>query len=174
MTRGQVPRPDHKAMGKYSSDIFPKELVRTCYLSQGILILGHSRWSICSFDPLTSPLGHSRSYEVKFVFLGANFWKNRDRVLGTVPICFFCKDASTDSNMTYLAQHVNSRDLDLRSNSNLDLLRSTCRYIFRRVSTRGTQCCQNYVSGCLSSKVICDKPFLPKRTLFWHFLTSIA
>ena len=31
-------------------------------------------------------------------------------------------------SMTYLARHVTSRDLDLRSNSDIDLLRSKCTY----------------------------------------------
>ena len=36
--------------------------------------------------------------------------------------------------MTYMAQHVTSRDLELRSNSDIDFLRSACTYFdaFRR------------------------------------------
>ena len=37
-------------------------------LSQDIFVLGHPRWYVCSFDPMTSPSGRSRSYEAKFVF----------------------------------------------------------------------------------------------------------
>ena len=105
----------------------PKLRVGACYLSQDILTLGPSRWSVCSFDQMTSPSGHSRSYEVTFVF-ASNFWKNRDRALGMILKCLSCTDASTDSNMTYLAPHGTSRDLDLRSNSDIDLLRSKCTY----------------------------------------------
>ena len=49
-------------------------------------------------------------------------------------ICFFRKDALNDCNMTYLAHHVTSCDLDLRSDFDIDLFRSTCTYFdaFRR------------------------------------------
>ena len=50
----------------------PKIRLWACYLSRDILILHHSRWPICSIDPMTSP-GHSRSYEVKLVF-AYKFW----------------------------------------------------------------------------------------------------
>ena len=50
----------------------PKVRVGACYLSQDILILGHSRLPICSFDPMTSPSGHSRSHEV-IAFLPIRF-----------------------------------------------------------------------------------------------------
>ena len=46
---------------------FPKVRVIPCCLSQLSLILGHSRWPVCSFDPMTFPSGHSRSY-VRFAF----------------------------------------------------------------------------------------------------------
>ena len=62
-------RPHHyKTMGKCSYAAFPKVRVATCYLCQDIPTLGHSRWPVCSFDPMTPPSGHSRSYEVTFVF----------------------------------------------------------------------------------------------------------
>ena len=44
------------------------------------------------------------------------------------PMCFSRLDASIDGSMTYLAQHVTSCDLGLRSNSDIDLLRSKCPY----------------------------------------------
>ena len=46
-------------------------------------------------------------------------------------------------------------------------------YLLRRVSTRGTRCCQSYVTSFLSSKVICEKPFC-KKTLFWPSLTFLT
>ena len=68
-------------------------------------------------------------------------------------------------NITYLAQHVTSRDLELRSNSDIGLLRSICTYTFRHVSTRGTRCCHNYATSFLSSKDICENPFLQKSAI---------
>ena len=46
---------------------FPTLRVST-WISHDILIFGYSWWSVSSFDPITSPSGHSRSYEVNFVF----------------------------------------------------------------------------------------------------------
>ena len=40
---------------------FPKVRVRMCYLSRDILILGHSRWLVCGFDPMICPSGVSVS-----------------------------------------------------------------------------------------------------------------
>ena len=47
------------------------------------------------FDPKTSPLGYSRSYEVTSVFLPLTFYRIY-RVLEMIPMCFSCTDASTD------------------------------------------------------------------------------
>ena len=46
----------------------------------------------------------------------------------------FSKTNGMICNMTYLVQHVTSLDLDLRSNFEIDVFRSTCRYFdaFRR------------------------------------------
>ena len=63
-------------------------------------------------------------------------------------------------NMTYLGQDMTASDLDLRSNFDLDFLRSTKfnMHIFRRVSARGTRWRLNYFSSFLSSNVISEKP----------------
>ena len=71
-------RHHYKAVENVHMSFFPEARVGTCYLSQDILTSGHSRWLVCSFDPMTSPLGHLRSYEVKWVFY-PHFWQNRDR-----------------------------------------------------------------------------------------------
>ena len=80
----------------------------------------HSRWPICFFLPKTSPRGHSRLYEVKYV-LASNFRPNRDRALGMVSMCFPGRGASTDMQRTDLGHRVNLNDLDRRPNSDLDL-----------------------------------------------------
>ena len=74
--------------------IIPKVRARACYLSPDILISGHSRWPLRSFNPMTSPLGHSGSYETNHIFT-SSFWWNRNRVLEMVPMCFSRIDAST-------------------------------------------------------------------------------
>ena len=97
-----------------------------CYLSQDILILGHSRLPICDFDPMTSASGHSRLYEVILVII-FNFRSNR-RALWIIPMCFSHKDATTDMQHDLLGSHLTSHDLDLRSNFDINLLTSTCIY----------------------------------------------
>ena len=68
-------KPHHyKAMGKWSYAVFPNVRAGTYYLSHDILILGHSRWPVCICDQMTSPSGHSKSYEGTFVFFASNFW----------------------------------------------------------------------------------------------------
>ena len=77
--------------------------------------------------PSPRPRLWRRSSQWSNNFFASNFWQNRDRALGMGPNCFFHKDASTDMQyLAYLAEHVTSRDLDLRSNSEIDLYRSTC------------------------------------------------
>ena len=117
-------------MGKCSNAIFPKVRVGTCYLSQDILILGHSRWSVCSFGLMASPSGHS----IEVNCLPLTFDRIEIERLGMGPIVSFAKMHRMIWNMPYLAQHVTSRDLDLRSNFEIDLFRSTCTYFdaFRR------------------------------------------
>ena len=64
-------------------------------------------------------------------------------------------------NMTYLGKHVTWRDLDLRSNSDIDLLMWTCKYFdaFRR----GKQDAAKIASSFISSKVISKNSFCKKR-----------
>ena len=105
---------------------FPKVRLGTSYLSQDILTLGHSRWPLCNFDPMTPPLEHLRSYEVTF-FLPLTFdrieierwwWSRYVSLVQTHRLIF---------DMTYLSRHVTSRGLDPRSHSDIDLLISICR-----------------------------------------------
>ena len=124
---------------------FPKVRVAKCYLSQYILTLGHSRWPVSSFDPMTPPSGHLRSYEVTFAFLPLPFDRIEIEHWGWFQYASLAQTHRLICNMMYLSRHLTSHDLDLRSNSDIDLLRSIM-YIIRRVSTRGTWCCQNYVT----------------------------
>ena len=104
---------------------FPKVRVGTCYLSRDTLTLGHSRCPVCSFDPmhlLQVIRGHMRSHS----FLASNFWWNRERALGWSQYVSLPQTHRLICNMTYLSRHVTSRDLDLMSNSDIDLLRSIC------------------------------------------------
>ena len=151
---------------------FPKVKVGTCYWSQDILNLGHSRWPVCSFDPMTSPqfwphMTSSRSYEVTFLF-ASNVWWNRDRSLRMVPMSFSCTDASTDMQYEYdlldTWPHVT-----LTWNQFLTWPFKVNMYIFRRVSTSGTRWCQSYAASFLSSKVICEKTVFAKKCYFDNF-----
>ena len=117
-------------MGKCPNAVFPKVRVRTCYISQDIGTSGHSRRHVCSFDPMTYPSGHSRAYEAKFVFVLTFYridierreWPHYDSP---------AKKRWLMCNMTYLAQHLTSRDLDIDldlDKSDIDLSRSICTY----------------------------------------------
>ena len=135
---------------------FPKLRVGTCYLSQDILTLGHSRWSFWPNDLFFG------SFEVIWGHIRFCLQLLIDRALGMVPMCFTRTDASTDMQYDLLGY---TRDLTwhwpevkfwhwpLKVNM----------YTFRSASTRGTWCCQNYVTIFLSSKVIREKHFFTKK-----------
>ena len=95
--------------------------------------------------------GHMRSNS----FFASNFWFNRDRALGMVPIYFLGKDASNDihchlpgstCDLTWPWPEVKFWHWPFKVNM----------YIFRRVSTRGIWC---YVPHFLSSKRIWEKRY---------------
>ena len=117
--------------------------------------LGPPRWPVCSFDPMTSPSGlqgHMRSHS----FFASNIWYNRDKALGMVPMCFSRTDAVTDMQHDLLGS---SRDHtwpwpEVKVSHWYLKVKL---YIFRRILTSGTRCCQNYVTSFLSSKVISEK-----------------
>ena len=144
--------------------LFPKVRVGTCYLSQYIFTLDHSRWPVWSFDQMTPPSRHSMSYEVTFVF-ASNFLQNRHKVLGMVPICFSWTDASTDMQCDLL---VPTRDLtwpwpEVKFGYRPFKVNV---YLFRWVSTSRTRCCPNSLTSFLISKVICEKRHFRKKKLF--------
>ena len=70
---------------------------------------------------MNSLSGHSTSYEVKRVFF-LNFSQNRDRPVGLVQRASLAETHQLICNMTYLGHHMTSRDLDLRSNFDINFL----------------------------------------------------
>ena len=70
-------------------------------------------------------------------------------------------------NMTYLARHVTSRDLDLRSNSDIDLLRSKCTYF--DVSWR-----QEHDAAKILSVAFLVQKLFAKKNLLLLLLTAVA
>ena len=89
---------------------------KSSYMYQDWLAPGHSRWPIYRFDPMISPSGHSRSYEVKCVFFPMTFDRIRLEHWGWFSCVSLTETHRQICNMTYLGHHVTSRDLDLRSN----------------------------------------------------------
>ena len=118
--------------GNVHMPFFSNVQVGTCYWSQDILKLGHCRWPACRFNPMTAPSGHSRSYDVTFVFCLLLFIE-RDRALGMVPMCFSCANASIDIQYDLLGP---TRDLTWPWSEVKFWLWSfkVNMYIFRRVS----------------------------------------
>ena len=72
------------------------------------------------------------------------------------------------SNMTYLVRHVTSRDLDLRSDSDIDLLRSNCTY-FDASWRQEHDAAKTLSLAFLVRKVLAKKHFWKKRyfDIYW-------
>ena len=97
--------------------------IRTFPFTQNGVALGHQWWPRCQFSLVTPQKiiwGHPRS---PTVFVPITFVSERDRDVGVVPLCFSHQDASSHMQHDLLGS---PRDLDLRSNFNLDLSRSQC------------------------------------------------
>ena len=107
---------------------FPNVRVGTCYISQNILTMGHSRWPMCSFDPMTLHSGHSGFLWGHIRFLPLTFDRIKIERWGWTQYVPLAQTHRLICNMTYFSRHVTSRDLDMRSNSDIDLLRYICIY----------------------------------------------
>ena len=97
----------------------------------------------CSFEvPLK---GHLRSSQVTCVHKTFLFYNSslqiEDREAKLALLYLSRRDASTDMQHGILGS---LRNLDLRSNCHLDLLRSSYTYVFQTALTRETRCRQNY------------------------------
>ena len=130
-------------------------------LSQDCLIFGNFRWPICRFNPITSHPVHSWSYEGKGVFLPPNFWWNGDWSVGSSPMRFTRRDASTNRYVTWLIC-----SMALTWGQILNLTYKFNMQVFWRVLMRGTQWPPNYFNRFLSSKVICKKKTFVKHGHF--------
>ena len=104
----------------------------------------------------------------------SNFWHNRDRSLWMVPMYFFflAETHRLICNTTYLAQHVTSYELDLRSNSENGLVRSIWTYF--DASWREKHDAAKIISLAFSVQKLFAKKRFCKKALFWPFLTSVA
>ena len=151
---------------------FPKVRVGACDLSLDIPTLGYSRWLVCRFDPITAPSGHSRSYEVTFVLLPLTLdrieierWRWSQCVSLAQTHRLICK-------MTYLAQYVTSLDVDMRSDSDIDLLMLRCGYF--DASWRQEQDAAKLMSLAFLVQKLFAKTYFCKKALSWPFLTSVC
>ena len=103
------------------------------------------------------------------MFFANNFRLKRDTDMQLISLCFPRRDASDDMQHALFGW---TRDLDLRSNFDLDLL-GVKKHILRRVSTRETRWCHCPCSIFLVSKVIRENRILHK-TANLTFLTYVA
>ena len=145
---------------------FLKLQVRIFFLSRYFVIMGHTRWSIFSFDPVTSASGHSRSYEVNF--LPVIFDRTEIERCEWSQCVSLAKMHQLICNMTYLTQHITSGDLDLMSNSDIDIFRSTC------TSFEAFWWEEYDGAKIMSLALFAKNHFFAKIVLFWHFLISLA
>ena len=79
---------------------------------------------VCDLDR-----GHLGSYDVirsHQQVLANNSRLKRATGMGVVSLWLYCHNESTDMSMSYLGQHLTPRNLDLRSNIDLTILKSSC------------------------------------------------
>ena len=76
--------------------------------------------TLTEFGPMTSPSGHSRSYEVKCVFLLLTFDRIEIDQWDLTQCVSLAKPHQLICNMTHRGHHVTLCDLELRSNFELD------------------------------------------------------
>ena len=77
-------------------------------------------------------------------------------------------------NMTYLVEHVTSCDLDPRSNSDIDLLRSTCMYIFDAFRLEEHDAAKVMSLALLVQKLLAETVFAKSAILTFLDLYSLT
>ena len=148
-------RPYHyKSMGKYSNAVFPKVRVGTEeYLKIFLYWATLDDPYALQFWPTDLSSGSFEIIWSRIRFFPLTFNRTEAEHREWSQFVYLAKTHRLICHMTRLFQHVISRDLDLRSNSDIESLRSTCRYTFQRLSKRGTRCCLNYATNFPSSKL---------------------
>ena len=82
-----------------------------------------------------------------------------------VPMCFFCTDASTDMQYDLLDPTRDSRDIDLGSNSEIDLLKSIYAY-FDAVRREIHDAAKNMSLALLVQKLFAKTIFAKKISFY--------
>ena len=113
--------------------------------------------------------GHTRSHSI----LPLTFDRIEIERWGWPQCVSFAHQHRLICNMNYLTRHLTSRDLDLRSNYDIDLLRSICTYIFRCISTKEQDAVKTMPLALLGEKLFA-KNHICKKAPFWPFLTSVT
>ena len=87
----------YNTIGKHSNVFHSESTCRSMPIISKFLCAVLTQRSICSFDPMTSPSGHSRPWS-QMHFSGYSFWYKRDtsRTAGMVTKCFSRRGASND------------------------------------------------------------------------------
>ena len=148
--------------GKYWN---PSQRISKAQFFQNHVILGHSWWPKVKCWSVT-PLKSSEVTRGHQQFFADNLRLRRARDIKVVSMCLPRQYASTDMQLG------SRRDLDLRSNFELDPSRSYYTYMFRSVLTRQARWCQNHGSIISNTCVIVEKlfrsimPFLTFRDLW--------
>ena len=168
-----VLRPHHyKAMGKCSYAVYSKSTGgNVLFMSKYFYIrrLSMTRMQLwpndLSFRTLEVIWGQIRFLPLTFDRIEVESWGWSQCVSLAQTHLLIC-------NMTYVASHVTSRDLDLRPNSDIDLLRPKCAYF--DASWRQEHDAAKIMSlAFLVQKLFAKKTFF-KKTLFRPLLTSVA
>ena len=129
--------------------------LRSSVMTQATVFIG---------DPPKVIWGHLRSP----TFFANNFWSKRDRDARVVSLCFSHQDASIHIQYDLLGS---PRDLDLRSNFDLDLSRSC--YAFFDASWRGKHDGVTIIALSFQTRKL-SKNCFAQKCRFWPFVTSDA
>ena len=160
---GQVP--DLSIISQWGKYWNPSQRISKAQFFQNHVILGHSWWPKVKCWSVT-PLKSSEVTRGHQQFFADNLRLRRARDMKVISMCLSRQYASTDMQLG------SRRDLDLRSNFELDPSRSYYTYMFRSVLIRQARWCQNHGSIISNTCVIVEKlfrsimPFLTFRDLW--------
>ena len=152
-------------MGKISTTSFSHRNVsihwKWCWLRSSVM----TQATVFIGVPPKVIWGHLRSQTV----FANNFWSKRDRDVRMVSLCFSHQHASIHMQYDLFGS---LRDLDLRSNFDLDLSRSC--YTCFDASGRGKYDGVKIIALSFQTRKLSSKNCFAQKCRFWPFVTSDA
>ena len=159
---------DLPMLSQWAKFQLPLFRIRTFPFTGNGVGLGPQWWPRRQFSSVTL----QRSSEVTLghqPFFANNFWSKRDRDVRVVSLCFSHQDASIHMQYDLLGS---PRDLDLRSNFDLDLSRSY--YTCFDAPWRGKHGGVKIIALSFQTQKVSLKNCFAQKCRFWPFVTSDA